>query len=154
MKTKSHVWRRGNVDGLLSSSLGSTSSSRPSSNLMFFQLKLRKHSLLFLLYIPFIVEAVLTKVNERKYEWTVLIMSWIRGLISNKETFIDTEGQQHCNVTMAPHKVCLHKVLTLTKHFLTSEKIRNLSAGWSPAQKSAGADVIGVAIAASMSRLS
>ena len=76
------------------------------------------------------MEAVLTKVNKRKYEWTVLIMSWIRGFISNKETFIDTEGQQHCNVTMAPHKeVCLHNVLTLTKHFLTSEKIRNLWAG-------------------------
>ena len=75
------------------------------------------------------------------------------GFISNKETF--TERQQHCNVTLAPHKeVCLNNVLTLTKHFLTSEKIRNLSAGLSPAQKSAGADVIGVAIAASLSRMS
>ena len=41
-------------------------------------------------------------------------------------------------------------VLTLTNHFLTSEKIRNLSAGLSPAQKSAGAVVIGVTVAAEL----
>ena len=59
------------------------------------------------------------------------------------------------NIATLPHEeVCLHNVLTLTKHFLTSEKIRNLSAGLSPAQKSAGAIVIGVVIAASVSRLS
>ena len=75
----------------------------------------------------------------------------MREFIATKETLIDTEGQQHSNVTLAPHnEVCLHNVLTLTKHFLTSEKIRSLSAGLSPAKKSAGAVVIGVTVAAEL----